>query len=147
MEQLGKELKVPPVVAQLLLNRGVREPGQARLFLDAPMKGLHPPEALPGVSQAADRLIGAIRERKRICVYGDYDVDGTTGTAILWQMFHLLGGQVDFYVPHRLEEGYGLNMRGAASDRSGGHLGRRDGRLRHRQRRRGGRGAAAWAWS
>ena len=109
MEHLSKTLRVPPVVAQLLLNRGVREAEQARRFLEAPMKGLHPPELLPGASQAADRLLDAVRQGKRICVYGDYDVDGTTGTAILWQMFHLLGGQADFYVPHRLEEGYGLN--------------------------------------
>ncbi|HEV3446456.1 MAG TPA: single-stranded-DNA-specific exonuclease RecJ [Gemmataceae bacterium] len=109
MEQLGKTLRVPPVVAQLLLNRGIVEAEQARRFLDAPMKGLHPPHLLPGVTQAAERLLDAVRQQKRICVYGDYDVDGTAGTAILWQMFHLLGGQADFYVPHRLEEGYGLN--------------------------------------
>src|SRR5438445_6191560 len=109
MEQLSKALRVPPVVAQLLLNRGIRDAEQARRFLDAPMKGLHPPDLLPGVREAADRLLDAVRQGKRICVYGDYDVDGTAGTAILWQMFHLLGGQADFYVPHRLDEGYGLN--------------------------------------
>src|SRR5437879_449882 len=109
MEQLAKLLRVSPVVAQLLLNRGISEPERARRFLDSPMKGLHAPELLPGVCQAADRLMDAVRQGKRICVYGDYDVDGTAGTAILWQALHLVGGQADFYVPHRLEEGYGLN--------------------------------------
>ena len=67
------------------------------------------PEILPGIPEAATRLWQAIRDGRRVCVYGDYDVDGTTGTAILWQTLLLLGGKVDFYVPHRLEEGYGLH--------------------------------------
>jgi single-stranded-DNA-specific exonuclease len=109
MDRLSAVLQVPPIVAQLLLNRGLAEPDAARRFLEAPMRGLHPPEALPGVREAADRLWYAVEEKRRICVYGDYDVDGTTGTAILWLALRMLGAQADFYVPHRLEEGYGLN--------------------------------------
>lgn len=109
IERLAESLRLSPVVAQLLLNRGVREPEPARRFLDAPLTDLHPPALLPGVIAAADRLHEAVRQNRRVCVYGDYDVDGTTGTAILWQTLRLLGGQADFYVPHRLEEGYGLN--------------------------------------
>jgi single-stranded-DNA-specific exonuclease len=109
IERLAKALQVAPAVAQLLLNRGLSEPESARRFLEAPLNGLHPPELLPGVTAAADRIMEAVRQRRRICVYGDYDVDGTTGTAILWQVLRLLGSQADFYVPHRLEEGYGLN--------------------------------------
>jgi len=109
MERLAKVLRVSPVVAQLLLNRGITNEDSARRFLVAPMRGLHPPELLPGASEAAERLHHAVAQGKRICVYGDYDVDGTAGTAILWQVLHLIGGQADFYVPHRLEEGYGLN--------------------------------------
>src|SRR5207237_5917902 len=95
--------------AQLLLNRGLSDASAARRFLESPLTGLHPPEQLPGVPQAVERLLKAIGDGRRICVYGDYDVDGTTGTAILWQALHLLGASTDFYVPHRLEEGYGLN--------------------------------------
>src|SRR5207302_11414833 len=62
-----------------------------------------------GVPEAADRLYAAVRQGKRICIYGDYDVDGLTGTAILLEALRLLGAPTDFYVPHRLEEGYGLN--------------------------------------
>src|SRR5262249_28456824 len=99
----------PPIVAQLLLNRGMGDPEQAARFLKAPLNGLRAPELLPGVREAADHLFDAIRNGKRICVYGDYDVDGTTGTAILVQGLRLMGAGVDFYLPNRLEEGYGLN--------------------------------------
>jgi single-stranded-DNA-specific exonuclease len=109
MERLGAALGVSPIVAQLLLNRGLQEAETARRFLHAPLTGLHKPDLLPGACEAADRILNAVRQGRRICIYGDYDVDGTAGTAILWQALHLLGGQADFYVPHRLEEGYGLN--------------------------------------
>src|SRR5439155_23819360 len=109
IERLGVALRLPPIVAQLLLNRSLSDPQAARRFLEAPLNGLHPPDKLPGVGEAADRLLKAAREGRRICVYGDYDVDGTTGTAILWQALQLCGATVDFYVPHRLDEGYGLN--------------------------------------
>lgn len=106
--RVGEALRVPPIVAQLLLNRGVAE-ADAPAFLNAPFKSLRDPDLLPGVPEAADRLYAAVRQSKRICVYGDYDVDGLTGTAILLEVLRLLGAQAEFYVPHRLEEGYGLN--------------------------------------
>jgi single-stranded-DNA-specific exonuclease len=109
VERLAASLRVSPVVAQLLLNRGLAEPSAATRFLEAPLAGLHPPELLPGVNEAADQILAAARADRKICIYGDYDVDGITGTAILLQCLRLLGAQVDTYVPHRLEEGYGLN--------------------------------------
>lgn len=109
VERFARAMQLPPVLAQLLLNRGLNEPAAARKFLDAPLTGLHPPEWLPGAVEAADRLWQAVQDKKRICVYGDYDVDGITGTAILLQALTLLGGAAEFYVPHRLDEGYGLN--------------------------------------
>jgi single-stranded-DNA-specific exonuclease len=109
IERLGSALQIPPIVAQLLINRGLSDPAAARRFLAAPLNGLHAPDLLPGVADAADRLVKAVREGRRICVYGDYDVDGTTGTAVLWQALQLIGATADFYVPHRLDEGYGLN--------------------------------------
>jgi single-stranded-DNA-specific exonuclease len=110
IERLGEALRLPPLVAQLLLNRGIAEPELVRRFLQTPYNGLHDPARLPGVAEAADRLHEAVRQGRRICVYGDYDVDGLTGTAILWQALRFLGAPTDFYVPHRLEEGYGLNV-------------------------------------
>jgi single-stranded-DNA-specific exonuclease len=109
VESLAAGLQVAPVVAQLLLNRGVRVPEQARRFLDAPLASLYPPDMLPGVAEAADRIFAAARAGRSICVYGDYDVDGVTGSAILLTGLRLLGAQPQLYVPHRLEEGYGLN--------------------------------------
>jgi single-stranded-DNA-specific exonuclease len=109
VDRLAHALQVAPVVAQLLLNRGLDAPEPARRFLDAPLSGLHAPELLPGVVDAAERIHEAVRAGKRVCVYGDYDVDGLAGTAILLQGLRLLGAQADVYVPHRLEEGYGLN--------------------------------------
>ncbi len=109
IERLARDLRLAPIVAQLLLNRGVQEADAARRFLNAPLTDLHAPPVLPGVTEAAARLHAAARAGRKICVYGDYDVDGITGTAILWQALRLAGATVDFYVPHRLEEGYGLN--------------------------------------
>ncbi len=114
IDQVSRALRLSPLVVQLLFNRGMREPESMKRFLDIPFNGLHEPSRLPGVAEAVDRLDAAIRAGKRICVYGDYDVDGLTGTALLWQALRLLGAPADFYVPHRLEEGYGLNAEALA---------------------------------
>ncbi len=107
--RLGEALQLPPMVAQLLYNRGLADPESARRFLKTPFGDLHEPALLPGVAEAADRLYAAVQQGRRVCVYGDYDVDGLTGTAILWQTLRVLGAPADYYVPHRLEEGYGVN--------------------------------------
>jgi single-stranded-DNA-specific exonuclease len=107
--ELGASLKISPLIAQVLLRRKVSDPEECRRFLQPSLKLLHAPELMPGVPAAAERLARAIREREPIVIYGDYDVDGITGVAILWQAIRLLGGDVSFYLPHRLEEGYGLN--------------------------------------
>jgi len=108
--RLARTLAISPIVAQLLLNRNLSEPESARRFLTAPLAGLYEPELLPGVPEAARRLLDAAKQGRRICIYGDYDVDGVTGTAILLMLLKRLGGQVEFHVPHRLEDGYGLNI-------------------------------------
>src|SRR5262245_57589909 len=109
IERLSRALNLSPIVAQLLHNRAVGEPDAARRFLAAPLAGLYEPERLPGVPAAAERLLAAARDKRRICISGDYDVDGVTGTAILLNLLQLLGASVEYYVPHRLEEGYGVN--------------------------------------
>ncbi len=109
VEKLASALGMAPVVAQLLLNRGIAEPAAARRFLDAPLSALYAPDLLPGVPEAAEKILDAVRAGRRICVYGDYDVDGCTGAAILLQCLRLTGAKPELYVPHRLEEGYGLN--------------------------------------
>ena len=101
---------IPAVVAELLVCRGVTDAAAARDFLDPKLSALRDPELLPGCSLAAERIHAAVRAGRRIAVYGDYDVDGMTGTAILWLCLRLLGAEVRYYVPHRADEGYGLNV-------------------------------------
>lgn len=107
--RLAATLETNEVVAQLLLNRGVTDPAAAKLFLQSPMSGLHSPTLLPGIEAAVDRLTLAIRAGERVCIYGDYDVDGTTGTAILYALLGKLAANVTFHIPIRLEDGYGLS--------------------------------------
>ncbi len=107
---LSREANVAPLIAQLLLNRGVTDARTATNFFDERLSGLHDPETLPGVPDAAARIVAAIRSRRKIVIYGDYDVDGVCGTSILWACLRLAGASdVDYYIPHRVEEGYGLN--------------------------------------
>jgi single-stranded-DNA-specific exonuclease len=109
VDALGRAANVPHVVAQLLLRRGICDADGVRQFLDVRLSGLRDPEELPGAVQAAEILHGAIRDGRRITVYGDYDADGMTATAILLLCLKLLGAKADFYIPNRIDEGYGLN--------------------------------------
>lgn len=106
---LERAAGVSTVVAQLLLLRGIECPDAARHFLEAKLTGLRDPEKLGGISQAADVIHHAIAAGKRIVVYGDYDADGMTATAILLGCLRLLRANCSFYVPHRMDDGYGLH--------------------------------------
>jgi single-stranded-DNA-specific exonuclease len=106
---LQRAAGVPAVVAQLLVCRGVTDPNQARRFLQTKLADLRDPNELPGCRCAAERIFAAAKAGRRIVIYGDYDVDGMTGTALLRQCLKLLGANVGYYLPNRMEEGYGLN--------------------------------------
>jgi single-stranded-DNA-specific exonuclease len=106
---LASRLKISPIVAQMLLNRGISDFENAQAFLRPSLLALADPNLLPGLTDAAQRIAGAIRDREKIVIYGDYDVDGITATSILWHAITLLGGLVETYIPHRIDEGYGLN--------------------------------------
>jgi single-stranded-DNA-specific exonuclease len=107
---LSRAAGVSSLVAQILINRGIDEPGSARAFLEARLSQLHDPELLPGASDAAERIIRAVRDGRKIVIYGDYDVDGVCGTSILWSCLRLAGAKdVGYYIPHRVDEGYGVN--------------------------------------
>jgi single-stranded-DNA-specific exonuclease len=108
-EQLAASLRTSPLIAQILLGRGVAEPEDCRRFLRPSLGDLHKPVELANLTRAAERVARAIRDGQRIVIYGDYDVDGITATAILWHAIRVLGGTADFYIPHRIDEGYGLN--------------------------------------
>ena len=108
-EKLAAALKVSPLLAQLLINRGITDVPAAAAFLRPRLSGLISPEQLPGMADALARIKKAITGKEKITIYGDYDVDGITAVAILWQILTLLGANVDYYIPHSIEEGYGLN--------------------------------------
>ncbi len=108
-QRLAKALQVSPVVGQLLLNRGFTEPETARRFLSAELRDLYSPRLLPGLEVAVDRLMEAIHRHQKICVYGDYDVDGLTGTAILLRLLRQLRVPTAFRIPKRADDGYGLS--------------------------------------
>ena len=109
VRSLAGALGISPVLAQVLTARGFESPERASAFLDSRLTELHDPERLPGIPAAADAIVAALQANRRITIYGDYDVDGVTATSLLWHCLRLAGGQVEYYVPHRLEEGYGLN--------------------------------------
>jgi single-stranded-DNA-specific exonuclease len=108
-EQLARTLKVSPLLAQVLINRKVCDARAGAVFLSPKLTELIAPEQMPGIKPAVQRLKQAIKNKEKITVYGDYDVDGITGVSILRQILALLGANVDYYIPHRIDEGYGLN--------------------------------------
>ncbi len=107
--ELAERLKTSPLIAQILLGRGMREPAECQDFLRPSLKCLHDPAGIPNLTKAAERIARAIRDGEKIVIYGDYDVDGITATAILWHAVRVLGGRAAFYIPHRIEEGYGIS--------------------------------------
>ncbi|MEX2316068.1 MAG: single-stranded-DNA-specific exonuclease RecJ [Pirellulales bacterium] len=109
IRQLSSHLRISPLTAKVLIARGYATQQQAADFLNARLADLHDPELLPGVADAADRVVAAVKAKRRITIYGDYDVDGVTATSLLWHCLKLQGATVDYYIPSRLEEGYGLN--------------------------------------
>jgi len=99
---------LPPLVAQLLYNRGITEPSRIRSFLTGDKCLSGNPSLLPDIHQATTRIYQALLSGEKIAIYGDFDVDGITGTALLVQGLSDIGGKVIPYIPHRLTEGYGL---------------------------------------
>jgi single-stranded-DNA-specific exonuclease len=108
-EKLTAALQLRPLAARLLVNRGITTIEGARDFLTPSLQRLHDPFLMRGMAGAVDRLIRAIRAQEPIVIYGDYDVDGITATAVLSWFFRDIGIQVPYYLPHRMREGYGLN--------------------------------------
>jgi single-stranded-DNA-specific exonuclease len=105
---LARVLGVSPILAALLINRGYADECAARVFLSPTYDQLHEPYSMLGMNEAVARLQRAIETREPILIYGDYDVDGTTGTAVLLRALKLLGANAGFHIPHRFTEGYGI---------------------------------------
>jgi single-stranded-DNA-specific exonuclease len=99
----------PPILRQILFNRGIANSDEAEAFLSAQPNYDTNPFQMKGMRAAVDRIQAALANREPIAIYGDYDVDGVTATALLVQFLRALGGNVSEYIPNRFEEGYGLN--------------------------------------
>src|SRR5215210_827202 len=107
---LARVLGVSPILAALLITRGYADDRAARVFLSPTYDQLHEPYSMLGMKEAVARLQKAINTGERVLIYGDYDVDGTTGTAILLRALKLLNANVGFHIPHRFTEGYGIQQ-------------------------------------
>lgn len=105
---LARAAQVPPVIARLLLGRGVSDAGEARAFLNPDVSALHDPSLLKGADEAADILVSTGRRGGRVVVFGDYDVDGVTAVAQLRAALLRAGADAVAFLPHRLRDGYGL---------------------------------------
>jgi single-stranded-DNA-specific exonuclease len=110
--RLASALAVPPLLAQCLINRGLSELPSIENFLAPRLKQLSDPFLLPNMDKAVERLFHARRENESVVIFGDYDVDGVTSTALLTEVLRPLGWRVEFYLPNRMEEGYGLSADG-----------------------------------
>lgn len=109
---LAKELNISDVSAQILVDRGIRTPDEARRFVRPSIDELHDPFLMRDMEQAVLRLHAAIEKKERIMVYGDYDVDGTTAVALMYSFLRHLTDNLIFYIPDRHKEGYGISFQG-----------------------------------
>jgi single-stranded-DNA-specific exonuclease len=107
---LAKELNISPTLASLLLNRGVNTVEEARDFLEGSLERLHNPYLMKDMEPAVKRILDAVKKKEKIIVYGDYDADGITGTALLTKALRQMGAAAGYYIPGRFLEGYGLNV-------------------------------------
>ncbi len=112
VSQLSSELGVDSVLAELLVQRGVTTFNQARSFFRPDLNNLYDPFLMKDMDKAVERLHKAISSRERILVYGDYDVDGTTAVSLVYSFLREQGADVDFYIPERYDEGYGVSFKG-----------------------------------
>ncbi|HMN48383.1 MAG TPA: single-stranded-DNA-specific exonuclease RecJ [Ignavibacteriaceae bacterium] len=118
IKSLAESLNISDVLAKLLFLRGIKTFFQAKNFFRPSLYSLHDPFLMNGMEAATKRVIHAITENQPICIYGDYDVDGTCSTALLYMFLKELGANVEFYIPKRLTEGYGLSKEGIDGIRS-----------------------------
>jgi single-stranded-DNA-specific exonuclease len=106
---LARKLGITPITAQLLINRGIHTIEQGRVFLGSELARLHDPMLFKDMGRAVARILKAVEAKEKILIYGDYDTDGITATALLARIFRRLGADAGCYVPNRLAEGYGLH--------------------------------------
>lgn len=111
VRQLHEALDCHPVAAAVMVNRNLTSAADARDFMDSSLKNLRPPFNIKDMTCAVQRIHAALQDRERILIFGDYDVDGVSATALLFEFLRAVGALVDYYVPHRVTEGYGLRAK------------------------------------
>ncbi|HYO23186.1 MAG TPA: DHH family phosphoesterase, partial [Flavisolibacter sp.] len=109
---LFKELKVHPVLCDILVQRGIETFEAAKKFFRPQLTDLHDPYLMKDMQQAVDRILEALSNGEKILVFGDYDVDGTTAVSCLYQFLKTHHPLTEFYIPHRYREGYGVSKAG-----------------------------------
>ena len=112
LEYLSREASISPVLAQICINRGIKDADAIKDFLSPSIGKMHDPFLLPDMDRAVERLKKSVEKAETVLVHGDYDADGVTSTAILVSAFRMLGLKTFYHIPNRLIEGYGLNMKG-----------------------------------
>ncbi|AMQ55421.1 single-stranded-DNA-specific exonuclease RecJ [Algoriphagus sanaruensis] len=112
IERLGKEINVNPILANMLINRGIESFEQAKDYFRPSLSQLHDPFLMKDMDHAVQRIQQAIQQEEKILVYGDYDVDGTTAVALMYSFLKGFYPHVEFYIPDRYKEGYGISERG-----------------------------------
>ena len=115
--KIADSIRISPILSQLFINRGIVSVESARAFLQSTLSSLSDPMLLPDIEKSSKRILEAISNGEKITVYGDYDVDGITATALMIQCLEILSklygnpqSTISYYIPDRLEEGYGLNV-------------------------------------
>ncbi|WP_018753199.1 single-stranded-DNA-specific exonuclease RecJ [Paenibacillus sanguinis] len=108
--ELADQLDISPLLASLLVTRGMEDARQAELFLNGDLTEQHDPLLLSGMGEAVSRIRRAIAEGERILIYGDYDADGVSSTTLMIYLMRRMGATYDYYIPHRTKEGYGLHI-------------------------------------
>src|SRR3712207_2773104 len=109
---LAKEIGISTALAHLLLERGITTATDAKRFFRPQITDLHDPFLMRDMNMAVQRLNEAMARKERILIYGDYDVDGTTSVALVYKFLHQFSSNLDYYIPDRYEEGYGVSMKG-----------------------------------
>jgi len=108
--ELSRLCKIPPLMAFLLINRGITKPDAVQKYIRKTLDAIHDPMGLNDMDKATERIVSAIKNKEKITVYGDYDVDGVTATALLVRFLRNHNADVSYYIPNRENEGYGINI-------------------------------------
>jgi single-stranded-DNA-specific exonuclease len=120
VDEIASNASLPKAVVRILINRKIDTADKVRAFINPRLEDLSDPFILKGMHAAIERITDALKQNEKIMIYGDYDVDGITATALLFLVLNRLGAQVDYYLPNRLTEGYGLSEDGIMEAHSRG---------------------------